>query len=480
MKKQNKKNLSLLIFTVTIIIIVIVLIVIENNIKNDTSVYIDDLLYEKIDIDYSVTLNEDDIVIYNEIINITNSGTYIFEGNYTDVLINVDVDKNLDDGVVYLVLNGTKLIGYSDNIINIISANDVIINIEDNTDNYIYQYYATNEIDKSGAAIYSKEDLIITGYGNLYIETNYNDGINSRDDLVIEYVNLVIVSEEDGIVGKDLLVLDSVNIDITSGKDGIKSTNSDDDTKGSILIESGVFNVTSVENAIEAATTLQINDGEFNLESGGGYVGVIKDITVGEGSNGYVQPNQTDVSSKSLKALNIKIYNGEFNLSSYEDAIHSDNDLYISGGIFYIECGDDGVHANNNVVIDYIQLYIINAYEGIEGSSITINGGIIDVNVLDDAINSSSSYGILTINGGTIKLYSIGDGIDSNGDLLITGGEIIIQNEAIYTMGDYAIDVDGEITVTGGTIVDENGDDIDYNTVMNSSSNQVNIHPSRF
>lgn len=474
----KNKNTLLIVFVVIIVILGIILIVIDNNKVDDPNVYIDDLVYEKSDLDYNVILNEDDVVVYNEIINITNSGTYIFEGNYEDVVINVELDTTVDTEAVYLVLNNTTISSTFENVINIISAKDVVINVEENTTNYIYQTYNSTSTT-SGAAIYSKEDLVINGNGTLYIETNYNDGINSRDDLEIENVTLYITSLDDGIVGKDIIVVTDAIININSEGDGIKSTNEEDSTKGNILINSGVFNIVSAQDSIDAAATLQINDGEFNLESGGGYVGVMKDITVGEGSNGYVQPNQTDISSKSLKGLNIKIYGGVFNISSYEDGIHSDNDLYISSGIFVIEVGDDGIHANNNLVIDDIDLYISNGYEGLEGSSITINGGIIDVYVLDDAINSSSSSGCLTITGGKIMLYSTGDGIDSNGDLLITGGEIIIQNEAIYTMGDFAIDVDGEIVVTGGTIVDENGDDIDYNTIMHSGQNQVNIPPRR-
>lgn len=437
----------------------------------DTNVYIDDLVYEEKDIEHNVELSDDNVVAYSSEINITKSGIYIFEGDYNNTTISVDVDKTIDEDVVYIVLNNANITGYKESVIDIIEAKDVVITVEENTSNYISQTYSTNDVEYSGAVIYSKADLIINGEGYLYIDTNYNDGINSRDDLTIENTNIVIDAAADGVVGKDLVVLINNNMSITSLKDGIKATNDLDVDKGSVLIESGIYNIDSTQDAISAAETIQIDDGEFNITTSGGFSFVIKDITVGEGSNGYVQPTYIDYSAKALKALNIKIYDGIFNISSFEDAIHSDYDLYIANGVFVIECGDDGIHANNNLIIDGGNITITDGYEGIEGANITINDGNIDVAVLDDAINCSS--GMLTINNGVIKIYSKGDGIDSNGDLTINDGTIIIESDAIYTMGDSSIDVSGSIVVTGGTIVDEKGNEIDYNQVMSSQSNHM-------
>lgn len=477
-KKISKKNIIVLIFIVILLGYIIYknfnfnFSKVEEIISGNTS-SIDKITHTESNIDYSVVINESNVVEANSVINITSSGTYIFKGTYTDTVINIEIDSDIDTNPIYIVLSDANITGNKENVFNIISAKDVIFNIADNTTNYISQNYKSSLEDYSGAVIYTKEDTVITGSGNLIIETNYNDAINARDDLLIENTNIKINSQDNGIIGRDYLYISDSTIDITSSGDSIKSNNDTDETKGNILIENSSITIASDQDGISAEKTLQINSGTFDIKTGGGYTDVMKDITVGEGSNGYVQPNQTDISSKALKALNIIINDGDFTISTSEDAVHADNELYIVNGTFYIECGDDGLHADNNLIIDNIDLLIENGYEGIEGSSITINSGTIDVHVLDDAINSSSDTGTLTINSGTIYLYSKGDGMDSNGELVINGGTIIIENDAIYTGGDSAIDVTGAITINGGTIIDENGNDIDYETVMHSGSNQM-------
>lgn len=473
----NKKKIVIYFMALVVLILAVLIIKELYFTQADTLVSIKDLVYPEVE--YEADIENGTSVSSDEVINITESGTYVFSGDYENSTIVVNVDTDVYFDAVYIVLDNANITSTSQSVINIESAPEIIITANANTVNYISQDYSSTETDTSGAVIYSKEDLIIAGSGTIYIETNYNDGINSRDDLTIENTSLYITSENDGIVGKDYIALKNVYIKIEAGKDGVKTSNEDDADTGDILIESGEFIITSNNDSISATNTLQINDGDFTIESGGGFTEVLKIITLGEGSSTTTQTYSLDESSKALKANDIAIYDGNFEISSYEDAVHADKDLYIAGGTFVIACGDDGLHANNNLVIDYVDLYLSDGYEGIEGSSITINDGIINVNVLDDAMNSSSESGVLTINGGEIYLYSEGDGVDSNGDLYITDGTIIIENNAIYTMGDYSIDVAGEIVVTGGSIVDENGEDVDYSSVMSSAQGQITLPSGR-
>lgn len=57
----------------------------------------------------------------------------------------------------------------------------------------------------------------------------------------------------------------------------------------------------------------------------------------------------------------------------------------------------------------------------------------------------------ININGGIIYVNASGDGIDSNGDMFINGGTVIVNGPE--NSGNGALDTNGEITVTGGTIV---------------------------
>ena len=97
---------------------------------------------------------------------------------------------------------------------------------------------------------------MIAGTGSLKITANENDGIKSKDVLVIENGNININTNKDGIQGKDSITIKDCTITITSGADGIKSNNDKDEEKGYILIDGGTFNIASGEDAIQAETNL--------------------------------------------------------------------------------------------------------------------------------------------------------------------------------------------------------------------------------
>ena len=89
------------------------------------------------------------------------------------------------------------------------------------------------------------------------------------------------------------------------------------------------------------------------------------------------------------------------------------------------------------------------SYEGIEGTTITVDGGDITVTSSDDGVNvagdgtstetadtdmgggmggeAANEANQLTINGGTLLVNADGDGLDSNGYATITGGTITVN-----------------------------------------------------
>jgi hypothetical protein len=101
------------------------------------------------------------------------------------------------------------------------------------------------------------------------------------------------------------------------------------------------------------------------------------------------------------------------------------------------------------------------SYEGIEGVSVEISGGVIDINADDDAINASGGAdGVkeggtaechVTITGGDIRFLARGDGVDSNGSISISGGNLSAFINSTPDNG--AMDCDGVLLVTGGTLI---------------------------
>ncbi len=410
-------------------------------------------------------INTSPEVMSDEEVLITESGTYEFTGNYSSITVNVN--KDIDEGAVYLLLNNANIESQTTTPINIIEAQDVVIMLEGENTVTQGEIVTTDEEFPSGA-IHSKADTVITGEGSLTVTTSYMDGINSRDDLIIEGGNITVYAVEHGIEGKDLLAIDNANISVTSGRDGIRTSNDEDLEKGNLIITSGTIVVNAQHDGIAAEQTLQIDGGSFDITTGGGFVEVLNEITRGEGSSGVSATDLLEDSMRGLKGTNITINGGDFLLNSYEDTVHANGVLIINGGNFDILSGDDALHADTDLVINDAEILVRDGYEGIEGETVTVNGGNINVTVLDDAMNANSDDGFIKITGGTIFLKCQGDGIDSNGDLIIEGGDIVVDVDAIYSGGDGELDVTGTYSISGGSITDENGNELSLNTSGNN------------
>jgi len=123
--------------------------------------------------------------------------------------------------------------------------------------------------------------------------------------------------------------------------------------------------------------------------------------------------------------------------SDGDGAIHSVVTLLITG-----EASSNGV------------LNVIGTKEGIEVEKhLFINGGVLNIAAQDDGINVKNAY-ICIVRGGKVLinsgLGSEGDGIDSNGYILIDGGEII---SAASPNADTGLDADQETIIDGGNVI---------------------------
>ncbi len=405
---------------------------------------------------------------------ISSSGTYYFTGAYSTSSIVVDVDKSVDKGTVFLILDNATFTSDTLAPMVIWEAQQAVVYLPEGTSSTLIQGdIVTTDTDFPSAALYAKSDLLITGGGTLSVDTLYCDGINGRDDVEISQVTLNINSFDDGIVAKDFLGGYDSHITIQSKGDGMKSTNDEDLDRGNFHISGGNFHIQSEKDCLSAENTMEIDSGTFYLSSGGGFVEVLNEITKGEGKGNYIQPTDLlETSMRGIKALHFLVSGGTFVLDSYEDAIHINDTATFLGGDFTITCGDDGIHADNILLIEEITLNILESYEALEADFLIINGGTMCLRVLDDAINAGSEDGYIRITGGDIEIYCSGDGIDSNGDFFFHGGDIMIDAQVLYAGGDGAVDVSGSTTVTGGTIVDLSGNIIDPTGSKGSSKNQ--------
>lgn len=344
------------------------------------------------------------------VVKITEGGTYVISGSLENGQIYVEAGENQ----VHLVLNGAKLSCKVSAPIYINNGRKTVITLAAGTENVLtdgtdYTYAVTESDEETGeitgepnAALFSKKALTINGSGSLSVTGNFNNGITCKDELKIMNGTITVTAQNHGIRGNDFVVIKGGSIAVAALEgDGIKSTKEEHAEKGYVYIENGTLSVTAGDDGIQAANFAAVKDGSISIACG-------------------------------------------------KDGIHADGTLSISGGTIDIE----------------------KSCEGLEGLEINISGGKIHLTAEDDGLNASAGSTAGTdgwrgfgggggmqydsscqihLSGGYLYINADGDGIDSNGDLTISGGSVIINGPA--DSGNGALDANGTILVNGGFLV---------------------------
>lgn len=431
----------------------------------------------------AVTLNGSSIqvsgggaAVNGSVLTISKAGTYVLKGELTDGQVIVDAGK---EDLVKLVLNGATLACSNSAPLYIKQADGVILTLAEGTLNTLTDgetyAFAAGE-DEPNAALFSKQDLTINGTGVLTVTARYNNGITSKDDLVIVNGEISVTSAHDGIRGKDSVSILGGTITVTAEGDGIKSNNDTDADKGWIALDGGTFTIEAGNDGIQAETALAVTGGSYRIVCGGGSASVSKTTGTNPGWNfrpggGTAAATADEESYKGIKAgTALAFKGGTFVIDSADDALHANGDVTIAAGTFDLSTGDDGVHADGTLAISGGTIAVKTSYEGLEGSNVTISGGDIQVKASDDGLNaaggSDSDAGngwrgpdsfqtggshALTISGGTLVIDAGGDGLDSNGALTITGGTVLVNGPT--DSGNGALDYDGSCTMSGGVLI---------------------------
>jgi hypothetical protein len=415
----------------------------------------------------TIAVEGDGVAIDGATATITAAGTYSLSGALADGQIIVDT---ADEDPVQIILNGVDIRSSASAPLAFMNAAQVVIILADDTANYVEDAPAYIFLDAAeeepSAAIFSNDDLTITGNGSLTVAANYNDAISSDDSVTIAGGTVTVTAVDDGIRGKDFLTIHDGTITVEAGGDGLKSDNEDDAELGYIAIEGGTIAVTAGGDAIQAETDVLVTGGEFALVSGGGSAAQIG----------------ADDSAKGIKGVaNVLIDGGTFTIDAADDAIHSNGNITINGGVFVLSTGDDGIHADATVTVNGGDIDITRSYEGIESAVITFNDGDISVIAADDGINVAGGVDgsgampgpgrgrggpgaaqgsetftytgdyYLYVNGGTIVVDAAGDGLDANGAIEMTGGVVVVNGPTESMNG--ALDYDGTFNISGGYLV---------------------------
>lgn len=368
-----------------------------------------------------ITCDSGDVLISGTRAVIKKEGSYSISGECDNAAIEIAAG---DKETVHIILSGAVLSNSEEPVISQTSGEKVVMTIADNSDNKLqgladtYNNSSSDISDNSDssndsdgessdsgtyAVIKTEGSMSVNGNGNLSIYSKSGNGIRTKDDFSLVSGNITIDAANNGIVGHDNVVIEGGNVNITSGNDAIKSNNDNGDDKGNVLVEGGELKLTATGDGIQAINGLKVTEGNITVNA-----------------------------------------------------------------------AKKGIRANGNLVIDKGVINIEKSAEGIEAQYITINGGTIDIISSDDGINASdrstntttdvnanerhkmmtSSDALLTINGGKVSVNASGDGLDSNGDIVINGGEIYVDGPE--NSGNGALDSgdnNNKITVSGGTLL---------------------------
>lgn len=409
------------------------------------------------------------------VVTISSAGSYSISGSCADGQLVIDCGKDDD---VFLVLNGLDLTCSNGPAILCNKANKLTITLNENTVNTISDGadYSSDAAEETGAALFSKDTLVINGTGSLNVNGVYKDGIKSKDGLKLCGGNITVTAAEDGIIGKDYILAAAGNITVNSGLDGLKSTNSTDSSKGYINLSGVTCTIVSGNDGIQAETSLNISECDIDITAGGGSatvelttndngfgMGHFRDFST-DGSGSFDFSDMTDSSGNSTDSMKgikagtaITIKSGELTIDTADDSVHSNGSVTISGGVLTLSTGDDGIHADSLLTINDGEISISKSYEGLEAPGIEITGGTISLVASDDGLNANGNSNDLgytpyiSISGGSVTSNASGDGVDSNGTISMSGGTLVVFGPTDNFNG--ALDYDQSFALSGGTLM---------------------------
>lgn len=419
-------------------------------------------------------------------ITIQQEGTYVVTGTLNDGRI---VVQAADTHKVHIVLKGASIYCADHAALFIKQADKVFLTLADGSENTLgsgSSYHLSDEDSNVDGVIFSRADLTLNGSGKLTVNAKYKHAIVSKDDLIVTGGAYAITAGNGGgLYGKDCVKITNGTFTIQSGTDGIQASNAEQADRGYVYISGGALHITAGTDGIQADNVLRIDGGTFQITSGGGSANASTDQKGNEnpgwgmwgpGSKEKTakteDPTDTSDSAKGLKAgVSLSVRGGTFTIDSSDDSVHCNGTVTITGGTFALSSGDDGVHAGDALLIQNGTIAISQSYEGLEGLNVTISGGKIQLTASDDGINSAGGSDtadqgrpgqnqfnvsedsdlFIKMIGGSVTVDAGGDGLDSNGNLIIEGGSVLVSGST--NNGNGALDYEGTAKITGGTVV---------------------------
>lgn len=409
---------------------------------------------------------------------ISSAGTYIVSGELTDGQLLVDAG---DDDKVQLVLAGATIHNEDAPAIYVRNADKCFVTLDAGTENNLSDgssYALESDSDEPYATLFSRCDLTLNGSGTLNVTSAYRHAVCSKDDLVVVSGTYNISAVEDGLRGRDSVKVRDGVFTIQAGGDGIKSNKDDDPTKGFVSIDGGAFDIQAGDDAVQGKTLIRLAGGS---------------LTVAANDDAFHSDLEMHLLGASIEAsagddafhaeTKLTVDGGIVNVASCNEGYEAEK-VYVNGGDTHIVASDDGVNASaadlsDDADADTVSSTLPNGgTPGAPGKGGGVaagaqqGGSAPELPVDDNAYGAGRATGsgqqggdpaagggmgqadsncLIQVNGGYLVIDSAGDAIDSNGNVEVTGGVLLVSGPT--SDGDSSFDYDGSATVSGGTVL---------------------------
>jgi hypothetical protein len=384
-----------------------------------------------------------------------------------------------------VALNGAGITNPNGAAINIQCKKKVTLTLVDQTVNRLMDGspYEQVEGEDMKGALFSEGQLNVYGGGTLEVRGKAKHAI-CTDDYFRLYSGSIYVKEaaSDGVHASDEVTVEGGALDIRSAGDGVESE------KSTVTVTGGTLSITTTGakgHGLKSASATAIS-GSPNLSIS----------TYGSASKGISAGAAVSIAGGTL-AINTSgdaIYDATDGEISSPSGLKCDGNMTMSGGALTILSagrGGKGISVDGTLTIDggsveatttgevfrygrddasakaikcdgnltvnggtlRLKTYGVEA-EGMESkATLAINGGVVEIEAYDDAINAATH---IQINGGSIYCRSAAnDGLDCNGTITVAGGAVVSVGTSSPEEG---FDCDNHtFKITGGTLVGTGG-----------------------
>lgn len=363
------------------------------------------------------TVTGNGIEFKDNMFKITKGGDFEVKGEIKDSMIYVNTEEK-----VKLRLSGASISNSNGPAIFFDNTEKGFITITKDTKNYLTDGKEYSVEAKS--TLFSNDDLEIKGEGYLSITSLAKHAIASDDDLKIENGTIEIASYEHGLKANNTIEISGGSITITAetGK-GIKA-------EEELIVNDGTINIKKSDEGMESKGKMTINGGKISICS------TDDGLNTGNSSTEETTTETTANTSSDMPQGGEmpQMPDGEMPLGERPQRGQMPNGEMPQGTPPEMPQGGERPQMPEG-----------EAPQNPQGGTPQGGGGF--GGRLDEETAAAHA---LTINGGEIYINAGADGIDSNGNLTINGGKVIIYGP--LSSGNSSIDTDGTITVNGGIL----------------------------